>query len=74
MARHILNVCPDAVEDSPGSVPWGEVHGPWIMSASFCTKKRRTNLDVIQCYAPTNYSDKSAKDDFYSRLVTIIQD
>lgn len=41
---------------------------------SLLLHKRRTNLDVIQCYAPTNYSDKSAKDDFYSRLVTIIQD
>lgn len=31
-------------------------------------------MDVIQCYAPTNDSDEMEKDNFYSRLLTIIQD
>ena len=31
-------------------------------------------MDVIQCYVPTNDSDDQDKEEFYSRLLTIIQD
>lgn len=50
-----------------------EAHGPCILTACFRTTNRRINLDVIQCYAPTNESHKDVKDDFYNRLLTIIQ-
>ena len=51
-----------------------EGHGLWIITATFRTKEMRINMDVIQCYAPTNDSDKQDKEEFYSRLLTIIQD
>jgi exonuclease III len=50
-----------------------EAHGPRLITASFKTKKKRINMNIVQCYAPTNDSDKDAKEDFYSRLQTIIQ-
>ena len=31
-------------------------------------------MDTIKCYAPTNDSDEHVKEEFYSRLLTIIQD
>ena len=42
--------------------------------ATFRTKETRIDMDVIQCYAPTNDSDEQDKEEFYSRLLTIIQD
>ena len=51
-----------------------EGHGPRIITATFRTNERRINMDVIQCYAPTNDSDDQDKEEFYSRLLTIIQD
>ena len=48
-------------------------HGPRILKATFLTKKRKINMDVIQCYAPTNESNEVVKKDFYSRLSTLIQ-
>ena len=47
-------------------------HGPRIMEASFKTNHKRINLNVINCYAPTNESDDTNKEQFYSRLQTII--
>ena len=37
--------------------------GPWIITATFHTKERRINIDMIQCYAPTNDSDDQDKED-----------
>ena len=46
-----------------------EAHVPRIMKASFLTKKKRINVDIIQ------YDGKEdEKDNFFKRLSTIIQD
>ena len=50
-----------------------EAHGPRILTATFRTKIRRINMDVIQYYAPTNETDEAEKDDFYDRLLRITQ-
>ena len=47
-------------------------HGPRIMEASFKTKQKRINLNIINCYAPTNESKDTDKEQFYNRLQTII--
>lgn len=50
-----------------------EAHGPRILTACFRTDKRRINMDIIQCYAPTNESEEDVKEEFYHRLLSIIQ-
>ena len=38
-------------------------HGPRIITATFRTKERRINIDMLKCYAPTNDSDDQGKED-----------
>ena len=45
-----------------------EPAGPRIISARFRTNKKRINLHVINCYAPTNDKDEETKEQFYTRL------
>ena len=56
-----------------GALIGWEAHGPRLIMASFRTKKKKINLNLIQCYAPTNDSDDHLKEEFYSRLLNIIQ-
>lgn len=44
-----------------------ESHGPRIISASFRTSKENINMNIIQCYAPTNESEEEAKKEFHDR-------
>ena len=50
-----------------------EAQGPRIIKATFQSKKWKINMDIIQRYAQTNDSDKDVKEEFHSRLSTIIQ-
>lgn len=50
-----------------------EAHGLRIITATFRTKKNKINMNVIQCNAPTNERDEDGKDQFYSRLRTIVE-
>ena len=42
-----------------------EAHGSRILKTTFRTKKWRINLNVIQCYAPTNDINENVKEEFY---------
>ena len=71
-APHTLGVALMSTTAQKALIGW-EAHGPRILTAAFRTKIRRINMDVIQCYAPTNETDEAEKDDFYDRLLRITQ-
>lgn len=52
-------------------IEW-EAHGPRTIRAMFRTKEKRVNLNVIQCYAPTNESEEELKNAFYERLQSLL--
>nr|KAG5693079.1 hypothetical protein BaRGS_010638 [Batillaria attramentaria] len=49
-----------------------EAHGPRMITASFWTKKKNIDMNVIQCYAPTNDHEDDSKDTFYQRLQAVL--
>ena len=48
-------------------------HGPRIITATFRTTNRRINMDIVQCYAPTNNGEDEEKEDFSQKLHATVQ-
>ncbi|XP_059144634.1 craniofacial development protein 2-like [Physella acuta] len=71
-APHTQGVALMLSNQAPRALIGWEAHCPRIITATFKTKIRRINMDIIQAYAPTNDS-KEDKDEFYNRLMTFIQ-
>ena len=49
-----------------------EALGPRMMHASVKTRMEKIQLNIIQCYAPTNDKDEGTKEDFYNKLQTVL--
>ena len=43
-----------------------------MMHASFKTRVDKIQLNIIQCYAPTNDKDEGTKEDVYNKLQTVL--
>ena len=45
-----------------------EALGPIMMHVSFKTRMEKIQLNIIQCYSPTNDKDEGTKEDLYNKL------
>ena len=49
-----------------------EAVGPRMIHDSFKTRMEKIQLNIIQCYAPTNDKYEGTKEDFYNKLQTVL--
>uniref|UniRef100_A0A0B7BK79 Uncharacterized protein n=1 Tax=Arion vulgaris TaxID=1028688 RepID=A0A0B7BK79_9EUPU len=47
--------------------------GPRIITATFRTNKKKTNLKNIQCFTPTNDRKQAGKERFYTKVQCIME-
>lgn len=71
-SRHTQGVALMLSKKAQSALIGWEAHGSRIIKAIFRTKEKRVNLNIIQCYAPTNDSDDEINSAFYERLQSII--
>ena len=72
-AKHTQGVAFMLSKNAQKSLKSWEPHGPRIIEAFFKTSMKNINLRVVMCYAPTNEAEDLAKDNFYSKLESVIQ-
>ncbi len=60
-------------EPQTALITWEPINSK-IITARFPTTRKRINLQVIKCYAPTNDTDEELKDKFYNQKLQARKD
>ncbi|VDP59655.1 unnamed protein product [Schistosoma curassoni] len=71
-ASHIQEVALNLSKEAYNALMRWESHRCRIIKVSFKTKKEGNTMNIIQCYASTNDSNKDDKDQFYEWLQSTI--
>ncbi|VDP73421.1 unnamed protein product [Schistosoma mattheei] len=71
-ASHIQEVDLNLSKEAYNALIRWESHRCRIIKVSFKTKKEGNTMNIIQCYASTNDSNKDDKDQFYEWLQSTI--
>ena len=72
-APHTQGVALMLSRSAQGALIGWEGHGTPIITATFRTTNRRINMDIVQCYVPTNNGEDEEKENFYQKLHAIVK-